>query len=122
MRTGINTGEVVAGDPTEGHAFATGDAVALAQRLEAAASPGEILIGEKTYRLVRDAVLVEPLEPLELKGTLEARERVATARQSSPERRPTRVGSTRRWSAAKRSSSGCARSSRKRFATTRASS
>src|SRR5512133_2637677 len=34
MRTGINTGEVVAGDPTEGHAFATGEAVALAQRLE----------------------------------------------------------------------------------------
>ena len=68
MRTGINTGEVVAGDPSEGHAFATGDAVAVAQRLEAAASPGEILIGEATHRLVRDAVLVEPLEPLELKG------------------------------------------------------
>ncbi|HEY7149275.1 MAG TPA: AAA family ATPase [Gaiellaceae bacterium] len=68
MRTGINTGEVVAGDPTEGHAFATGEAVALAQRLEAAASPGEILLGETTHRLVRDAVLVEPLEPLELKG------------------------------------------------------
>jgi predicted ATPase/class 3 adenylate cyclase len=68
MRTGINTGEVVAGDPTEGHAFATGEAVALAQRLEAAASPGEILLGESTYRLVRDAVLVEPLEPLDLKG------------------------------------------------------
>jgi class 3 adenylate cyclase/tetratricopeptide (TPR) repeat protein len=68
MRTGINTGEVVAGDPSEGHAFATGGAVVVAQRLEAAASPGEILIGEATYRLVRDAVLVEPLEPLELKG------------------------------------------------------
>jgi tetratricopeptide (TPR) repeat protein len=68
VRTGINTGEVVAGDPTEGQAFATGSAVATAQRLEAAASPGEILIGDSTYRLVREAVLVEPLEPLELKG------------------------------------------------------
>ena len=68
MRTGINTGEVVAGDPSEGQGFATGGAVAVAQRLEAAASPGEILIGAATYRLVRDAVLVEPLEPLELKG------------------------------------------------------
>src|SRR5438093_2084787 len=68
VRTGINTGEVVAGDPTEGQAFATGPAVAVAQRLEAAASPGEILIGDATYRLVREAVLVEPLEPLELKG------------------------------------------------------
>jgi class 3 adenylate cyclase/tetratricopeptide (TPR) repeat protein len=68
FRTGINTGEVVAGDPSEGQAFATGDAVAVAQRLEAAASAGEILIGDTTYRLVREAVLVEPLEPLELKG------------------------------------------------------
>ena len=68
VRTGINTGEVVAGDPTEGQAFATGSAVATAQRLEAAANPGEILIGDTTYRLVREAVLVEPLEPLDLKG------------------------------------------------------
>ena len=67
-RTGINTGEVVAGDSTGGHAFVTGDAVVVAQRLEAAASPGEILIGEATHRLVRNAVLVEPLEPMELKG------------------------------------------------------
>jgi class 3 adenylate cyclase/tetratricopeptide (TPR) repeat protein len=68
VRTGINTGEVIAGDPSEGQAFATGDAVAVAQRLEAAANAGEILIGDATYRLVREAVLVEPLEPLELKG------------------------------------------------------
>ena len=67
-RTGINTGEVVAGDPTGGHAFVTGEAVVVAQRLESVASPGEILIGEATHRLVRNAVLVEPLEPMELKG------------------------------------------------------
>ena len=53
-RTGINTGEVVAGDPSGGHAFVTGDAVVVAQRLEAAASPGEILIGDATHRLVRE--------------------------------------------------------------------
>jgi class 3 adenylate cyclase/tetratricopeptide (TPR) repeat protein len=70
-RTGINTGEVIAGDPSEGHAFATGDAVAVAQRLEAAASPGEILIGDATHRLVRNAVLTEPLDPLDLKGKSE---------------------------------------------------
>jgi class 3 adenylate cyclase/tetratricopeptide (TPR) repeat protein len=68
VRTGINTGEVVAGDPADGQAFATGSAVATAQRLEAAASPGEILIGDSTYQLVREAALVEPLEPLQLKG------------------------------------------------------
>ena len=70
-RTGINTGEVIAGDPSDGHAFATGDAVVVAQRLEAAASPGEILIGDATHRLVRNAVLAEPLDPLDLKGKSE---------------------------------------------------
>jgi class 3 adenylate cyclase/tetratricopeptide (TPR) repeat protein len=71
IRTGINTGEVVAGDSAEGQAFATGDAVAVAQRLESASSSGEILIGETTHRLVRNAVLVEPLDPLSLKGKSE---------------------------------------------------
>ncbi len=68
IRTGVNTGEVVAGDPSQGQSFATGDAVATAQRLEAASRAGEILIGEPTYRLVSNAVLVEPVEPLQLKG------------------------------------------------------
>jgi class 3 adenylate cyclase/tetratricopeptide (TPR) repeat protein len=68
VRTGINTGEVVAGDPGEGQFYASGDAVNVAARLEQAAEPGEILLGEQTYRLVRDAVEVEALEPLALKG------------------------------------------------------
>jgi len=67
-RIGVNTGEVVAGDPTGGQALVTGDAVNVAARLEQAAGAGEVLIGEATYRLVRDAVDVEPVEPLELKG------------------------------------------------------
>jgi class 3 adenylate cyclase len=71
VRTGLHTGEVVAGDPAQGQAFATGEAVALAQRLESVARPGEILIGEPTYRLVRDAVLVEPVKSLVLKGKAE---------------------------------------------------
>jgi class 3 adenylate cyclase len=37
-----------------------GDAVNVAARLEQAAAPGEVLIGERTWRLVRDAVTVEP--------------------------------------------------------------
>src|SRR5262245_32401444 len=67
-RTGINTGEVIAGDPSGGDAFVTGDAVNLAARLEQSATPGEILIGETTLRLVRDAVVVEDAGPLVLKG------------------------------------------------------
>ena len=69
FRTGVNTGEVVAG---EGETLVTGDAVNVAARLEQAAAPGEILIGSETLSLVRDAVTVQPVEPLELKGKREA--------------------------------------------------
>src|SRR5918992_2241150 len=68
VRTGINTGEVIVGDPSQRQAFATGDAVNVAQRLEATAEGGEVLLGDATMRLVRHAVTAEPLPPLELKG------------------------------------------------------
>ena len=67
-RTGINTGEVVAGDSAAGQRLVTGDAVNVAARLEQAADPGQILVGESTYRLVRDAVEALPVEPLSVKG------------------------------------------------------
>ena len=70
-RTGVHTGEVVAGDPAAGQRLVTGDPVNTAARLEQAAPTNEILIGELTYRLVREAVEVEPVAPLELKGKLE---------------------------------------------------
>jgi class 3 adenylate cyclase/tetratricopeptide (TPR) repeat protein len=68
VRIGINTGEVVAGDPSAGETFVTGDTVNVAARFEQTAEPGEVVFGEETHRLVRDAVQVEPVEPLELKG------------------------------------------------------
>jgi class 3 adenylate cyclase len=67
-RIGVATGEVVAGDPGSGQAFVSGDAVNVAARLEQAAPPGVILISETTYRLVRDSVVAEPVEPQRLKG------------------------------------------------------
>jgi class 3 adenylate cyclase len=70
-RIGVNTGEVVAGDPSGGQRLVTGDAVNVAARLEQAAAPGEILLGESTHRLVKDAVEVTPVEPLDLKGKAE---------------------------------------------------
>jgi hypothetical protein len=51
--------------------LATGDAVNVAARLQQAAQPGETLLGETTLRLARDAVEVEPVEPLPLKGKRE---------------------------------------------------
>src|SRR5207344_1444959 len=67
VRTGVNTGEVMAGDPGAGQAFVSGDAVNVAARLEQVAPPGEILLSGSTLGLVRDAVDVEPVEPLALK-------------------------------------------------------
>jgi class 3 adenylate cyclase/tetratricopeptide (TPR) repeat protein len=68
LRIGVNTGEVVAGDASAGHAIVTGDAVNVAKRLEETAQPGEILIGDTTRRLVRDAALLEPIDPVAAKG------------------------------------------------------
>jgi class 3 adenylate cyclase len=54
-RIGVNTGEVVTGTEER---LATGDAVNVAARLEQAAQPGEVLVGDATLRLVRAAVEV----------------------------------------------------------------
>ncbi len=66
-RIGINTGEVIAG----GDALVTGGAINVAARLEQAAGAGQVLIGESTYELVRDAVEAVEAEPVVAKGTAE---------------------------------------------------
>jgi class 3 adenylate cyclase/tetratricopeptide (TPR) repeat protein len=71
FRTGVNTGEVVAGYPASADSFVTGDTVNTAARLEQNAPPGEVLLGAPTYRLVRDAVEVERVEPIAAKGKAE---------------------------------------------------
>ena len=90
-RTGVNTGQVVSGDPTTGQRLVTGDAVNVAARLEQAAGANEVLLGDLTYRLVRDYVDVEPVEPLELKGKAERvpAYRLVSVRRSSE--RPRRL-------------------------------
>src|SRR5581483_11843578 len=65
VRIGVNTGEVVTGSSER---LATGDAVNVAARLEQAAEPGEVVLGEETRRLARNALEVEPLDPLALRG------------------------------------------------------
>ena len=63
-RIGVNTGDVVAG---EGDTLVTGDAVNVAARLEQSAAAGDLLVGETTLSLVRDAVTTEAVE-LSLRG------------------------------------------------------
>jgi class 3 adenylate cyclase/tetratricopeptide (TPR) repeat protein len=67
-RVGVNTGEVVTGTEER---LATGDAVNVAARLEQAAQPGEVLVGQATLQLVRGAVTAGEERMLELKGKSE---------------------------------------------------
>jgi class 3 adenylate cyclase/tetratricopeptide (TPR) repeat protein len=68
LRIGVATGEVFASDPSEGSSFATGDTVVVAERIQRAARPSEVLIADTTYQLASGAALVEPIEPVPAKG------------------------------------------------------
>ena len=68
LRIGVNTGEVVVGQPREGSSFVTGDAVNVAARLEQAAEPGEVLVGERTAAAVRGAFELDEPRTIEAKG------------------------------------------------------
>jgi class 3 adenylate cyclase/tetratricopeptide (TPR) repeat protein len=71
LRVGINSGEVLAGQVGSGEYTVMGDPVNVAARLQAAARPGSVTVGETTHRLTRGAIEYEELEPLELKGKSE---------------------------------------------------
>src|SRR4051794_7482846 len=70
-RTGVNTGEVIAGARGGGKGRGTGAGANGAARLERAAGAGEVLVGELPARLARDHIELEPVEPLTLKGKAE---------------------------------------------------
>jgi DNA-binding SARP family transcriptional activator len=61
-RSGIATGEVLTGSAGSGEPLVLGAAVETAAALQQEGRPGEILLSETSYRLVRDAVTSEPLE------------------------------------------------------------
>jgi DNA-binding SARP family transcriptional activator len=71
-RVGIATGLVVLGEPAVagvGQSIAIGDVPTLAARLQAAAAPGEIVIGASTLRLVGQMFQCRPLPAVEMPGT-----------------------------------------------------
>jgi class 3 adenylate cyclase/tetratricopeptide (TPR) repeat protein len=69
---GVNTGEVIAaGDASSNQRLVTGDAVNTAARLEQAAGPGEIVLGDLTRHLAGAEAEVEAIPPLTLKGKAE---------------------------------------------------
>jgi class 3 adenylate cyclase/tetratricopeptide (TPR) repeat protein len=70
-RIGVNTGDVLARDATPGESLMVGDAVNVAARLESAAAPGEVLVGEATWALIGHAARGEPVAPITAKGKRE---------------------------------------------------
>jgi class 3 adenylate cyclase len=75
FRVGINTGSALVGNigSDEIRNFtAIGDAVNVAARLEASGAAGEVIIGAETFNRIRDAAVVDVLQPVEAKGKREA--------------------------------------------------
>ncbi|HEX6673672.1 MAG TPA: AAA family ATPase [Actinomycetes bacterium] len=73
LHTGVNTGELVVGEPLAAYPVVVGDVVNVAARLAEEAKDGEILITDATYRMVRDATKAEQLaKPINLRGRSQA--------------------------------------------------
>jgi class 3 adenylate cyclase/tetratricopeptide (TPR) repeat protein len=69
LRVGLNTGEVLVGSLRAGGDYtAMGDVVNTAQRLQSAAEPGQVLVGQATYLATRRAVTYRSLSALTAKG------------------------------------------------------
>jgi class 3 adenylate cyclase len=67
-RVGVLTGEAVAAVGAVGQGLVAGDLVNTASRLQSAADPGTVLVGERTYRAASEAIAFAPIEALTLKG------------------------------------------------------
>jgi class 3 adenylate cyclase len=102
LRMGLNSGRVIAGEIGSGSLgyAAIGDQVGLAQRMESAAPPGEVMLSESTARLVEHvAVLAEP-EGVHIKNADEpvrARRLIGIGPRSALPRRAEAHLEGRRW-------------------------
>lgn len=71
VRIGVATGEAVVSTSARlerGEGMLAGDVVNTAARLQTAAPPGAVLVGEATWRATRSAIEYKDLEPVEVKG------------------------------------------------------
>ena len=108
-RTGISTGTVAGKGIVPDRNFVAGDTANTAARLQQHAEPGDVLLADSTYRLVRDLVDAEPVPHLALKGKQEASTAPGCSRCGA---RSSRRGCRLRWSGATtRSPSSSGRSS-----------
>jgi class 3 adenylate cyclase len=82
LRVGLNTGEVVHGTDGPDAGRVTGDTVNTAARLQAAADPSSVFVGEQTALAIAEAFELDAVPPLALKGKAEpvAARRIVAAR------------------------------------------
>jgi len=70
-RAGVVTGEAAVTLGAEGEGMVAGDIVNTASRVQSAAEPGTVLVGDATRRATEQAVVYEPAGERELKGKVE---------------------------------------------------
>ena len=70
LRIGVNTGEVVAGREAaaRGELMVSGDAVNVAARLQQAAEPGQVLVGERTHAATSRSISYDDAPAVAAKG------------------------------------------------------
>ena len=70
MRVGVNSGPAAVGlvGAADPQAVALGDATNVAARLQAAAEPGTILVGQATARRLAHRFVLEPVGEITVKG------------------------------------------------------
>ncbi|MBV8445195.1 MAG: AAA family ATPase, partial [Candidatus Dormibacteraeota bacterium] len=74
LRIGVNTGEVLVNldaSPARGESMASGDVVNTAARLQTAAAPNGILVGESTHRAASRFIVFRAAPPVSAKGKSE---------------------------------------------------
>jgi tetratricopeptide (TPR) repeat protein len=71
VRVGVETGEAATGVGPTGQLLVTGQVVNAAARLQAAAQPGQVLMGATTHALTEDAVSFGEKQEVEAKGFAE---------------------------------------------------
>ncbi len=75
VRIGVNTGEALVAldaSPSEGEGMVSGDVINTGARLQTAAPPGGVLVGEQTYRATDRVIEYEPWEAVSAKGKAES--------------------------------------------------
>jgi class 3 adenylate cyclase/tetratricopeptide (TPR) repeat protein len=75
VRGAVNTGEALVAlstDHARGEAIATGDVINTAARLQTSAHPGQLVVGDETYRATRRTIRYEQLPAVDAKGKSQA--------------------------------------------------